>query len=79
MNKLLPEEREKWHHLLSEKLGDGYDFDLINKKLDECEKGWGHAPKTMEDRIQAKFFKKPPWGSPPDVIPSAAEGSPCVA
>ena len=60
MDKLSQEEREKWHHLIAEKLQDKYDYDLVNKKLDECENGWKSCPKDLTQRIEVKFFKKPP-------------------
>lgn len=57
---LTQEERSSWHTTLKDRLGDKYDEDLVDKKLDECSKGWERAPKTFEQRVDRKFFHKPP-------------------
>lgn len=57
---LSADDRQYWHEYLKEKLGDKYDIDLVNKKLTECSNGWNHAPGKFDQRIERKFFHKPP-------------------
>lgn len=57
---LSKEEREYWHSIILERLGDKYDVDLVNKKITECSNGWNHAPNRFDERIERKFFRKPP-------------------
>lgn len=54
------EERAMWHQTLESRLDHDYDYDVVEKKIQECEEGWEKAPKTFEQRIERKFFHRPP-------------------
>jgi hypothetical protein len=54
------EDRDMWHQTIEDRLGDDYNFDVVEKKINECIDGWEKSPKTFEQRIERKFFHRPP-------------------